>query len=116
MDPQQIPLLGYTFNKEIYFDVTLSMGSRSAAYCCQRTTNCITYIFKQEGFHDINYLDDLGGAETADLAEEAFQKLKEILQKIGIEESADKAVPPSFMVTFLGIFYNTISMTMEITP
>ena len=44
MEPSSIHLLGFCFQNKLYFDVTLSMGSRSAAYCCQRTTNAITYI------------------------------------------------------------------------
>ena len=41
MCPGSIHLLGYWVEDELYFDVTLSMGSRSAAYCCQRTTNAV---------------------------------------------------------------------------
>ena len=70
------------------------MGSRSAAFCCQRTTNMITYIFKKEGFDDVNYLDDLGGAEEEDLADTAFAVLGDILNKIGILESVSKAHAP----------------------
>ena len=64
-----VHLLGYVFENRYYYDICLSMGSASSAYCCQHSTDIITYLFKQHGYDDINYLDDLGGAETVELAE-----------------------------------------------
>ena len=60
------------------------MGSRSAAYCCQRTTNAITYIFGTHGFDEVNYLDNLGAAEEDSQADEAYDCLGWILNSIGI--------------------------------
>ena len=62
----------------------------------------------------MNYLDNLGGAENVESADEAFNYLGFILQSIGIEESARKASPPDFWMVFLGILLDTINMTMEI--
>ena len=75
MDPFLIHLLGYQFDGYLYFDVTLSMGSRSAAYCCQQMTNAITHIYENHGYEDVNYLHDLGAAETEEKAEEAYDCL-----------------------------------------
>ena len=116
MDPKDVLYLGYIFEERIYYDVCLSMGSKSAAYCCQRTTNSITYIFKKFGFDDVNYLDDLGAAEEESKADDAFNCLGWILSSIGIKESKNKATPPSCIATFLGILYNTRTMTLQITP
>ena len=116
MCPGSIHLLGYIIDGKMYFDVTLSMGSRSAAFCCQRMTNAVTHIFKEEVFQNINYLDDLGGAEEEELAEVAFQVLGQILEKIGIKESKSKAVLTGNVVIFLGILFNTITKTLTITP
>ena len=90
------------------------MGSASAAYCCQRMTNAITYIYGQFGYEDINYLDDLGAAAMDNKAEEAFDCLGYILDTIGIHESEKKACTPMFIAVFLGILFNTLSMTMTI--
>ena len=116
LDPKSIPTVGYVFDNELYFDVSLSMGSKSSAYCCQRTTDCITFIFHEEGFENVNYLDDLGGAEVEEKAAAAFEKLGQILLEMGIWESSSKSVPPTTIGTFLGILYNTLTMTMELTP
>ena len=75
----------------------------------------VTYIFKNEGFEDVNYLDDLGGAEIQELADVAFQVLGQILEKIGIKESVAKAQAPDFIMIFLEVLFNTIEMMMTIT-
>ena len=116
MCPGSIHLLGYWVGDELFFDVTLSMGSRSAAYCCQRTTNAVTFAYQKFGYEDINYSDDLGAAEEESKAEEAFDCLGWVLVSIGIKESQKKATPPAYVAVFLGILFNTITMTLKITP
>ena len=110
-----IHLLGYTFENRMYFDVTLSMGSKSSAYCCQRMTNAITHVYKQHEFEDVNYLDDLGTAEIDSKVEEAYDCLGWILDTIGIRESKTKACLLACIAIFLGILFNTLTMTMQIT-
>ena len=97
-----IHLLGYTFQGKMYFDVTLSMGSKSAAYCCQRTTNAVSYIYSKFGYEDVNYLDDLGSAEKENIAEEAYDCLGWILDTIGIREAKHKATPLCISQYFWG--------------
>ena len=115
MDPGLIHLLGYMHQDEIYFNVTLSMGSKSAAYCCQHTTNSIKYIFNSFGFENVNYLDDPGAAEADGKAEEAYDCLGWILDSIAIKESRKKAKPPAYIAIFLGILFNTITMMLTLT-
>ena len=115
MDPGSIHLLGYWIEDELFFDVSLSMGSKAAAYCCQRMTSAITHVFGSHGFENVNYLDDLGAAEEENKAEEAYDCLGWIMDTIGIKESRKKAKPPAFIAVFLGILYNTKTMTLTIT-
>ena len=61
-----------------------------------------------------NYLDDLGGAEVPDLAEESFRKMGNLLIDLNIEESLSKACGPCTRMTFLGIIVDTIKMTLEL--
>ena len=115
MSPGSIHLLGYVVDNLMYFNVTLSMGSRSAANCCQCMTDTVIYIYKRHGYDGLNYLDDLGSTEIDELANEAFECLGNILKDIGIKESESKAQSPSCIATFLGVLYNTIGMTLKIT-
>ena len=39
------------------------MGLKSAAFICQRLTNAVNWIYSQEGFSAVYYLDDFGAAE-----------------------------------------------------
>ena len=45
----------------------------------------------------------------------AYLTLREILKKCGIEEAVKKACPPSTLMTFIGILFNTDKMTKQIT-
>ena len=59
VDPGDIHLTGYIWNNSLYVDTALVMGSRSAAFLCQRVTNAVSYIARCQGIVVLNYLDDL---------------------------------------------------------
>ena len=113
--PGDIHLLGFIIDDKLYFDVTLCMGAASSALFCQKSTNMVTHIFQRWSFDNVNYLDDLGGADTPRWAEHAFMVLEHVLQEIGFTESPEKAVAPVEVVTFLGIQFNTRDMTLTLT-
>ena len=116
VDPGDIHLLCFKWNDMIYCDTVLAMGLRSAAYICQRLTNGISFICKNEGHEIVNYLDDFCGVERPENAEESFVYLKDLLGLLGVEEATRKAISPSTRVAFLGIWFDTEKMTMEVTP
>ena len=66
----------------------------------------------------LNYLDNLAGAKKKDNALFAYGCLGRVLEKCGIEESPEKSCPPSEIMVhvFLGVLFNTITMTVEVTP
>ena len=115
MDPGSIHLLGYSIQGKLYFDVVLSMGLRIACYIGQRITNALMYIYKRLSFEGINYLDDLGGAERKNRARRAYSALKGLLKDLNMWEAEEKACPPAHIMTFLGIEYNTINLTIALT-
>ena len=106
--------MGYVFENNYYFDCTLSMGSCSSARCCQCVTSAIVYIFTEHGYFAINYLDDLGGVDTPDRAEEAFHHLLHIMHMAGLKESPEKSCAPSTRMVFLGIEVDTILLLLRI--
>ena len=72
------------------------MGLRSAAYICQRVTNAVSYICDfHYGLQVINYLDDFAGCNTPDKASREYDILGQVLKECGLEESVEKAIPPS---------------------
>ena len=116
VDPGDIHLLGYSWQGKLYFDAVLPMGLRSAALCCQRVTNLISHICRQQGLSIVNYLDDFGGAATWSDAPQAYDALGRVLSLAGLTEAADKACPPASVMTFLGVQFDTKSLTLTITP
>lgn len=114
--PSDYSLVAYSWKKHIFCDAVLPMGLRSSAFICQRVTSAFAYMMLMIGFAVLNYLDDFAGAERGQQAMVAFLMLRELLKRSGIEEALDKACPPSEVMIFLGILFNTITMTVEITP
>ena len=112
--PGSVNWLGYKFNDLFYFDTTLSMGSKSSAKCCQKVTNMVVYIYTKWGFFAINYLDDLGSAETKERADIAFDTLIQLLHTIGLQEAVNKCARPSTLMVFLGIQVDTLLLTLTI--
>ena len=56
------------------------------------------------------------GVAPPDRADKDFHKLGWLLQDIGIWESEHKACPPSLLMVVLSIMFNTIDMTISISP
>ena len=108
--------MAFVWKKHIFCDTVLSMGLRSASGICQRATNAISFMMFQIGINILNYLDDLAGAETEEKAAFAYKCLEAVLQKYVIEESPEKAVYPTQIMVFLGVLFNTVTMTLEVTP
>jgi hypothetical protein len=67
------------------------------------------------GLPCLNYLDDFAGVENEHTALFAFNFLREIFIKSGIEEDVDKACRPSQVMIFLGFLFDSRTMTMQVT-
>ena len=93
----------------------MPMGLRSAAYVCQRITNCITYIHRSFGYWSVNYLDDFGSAEPEGKAWDSYNMMGSIMHSIGAEEAPDKSVEPTTRMEFLGNTVDTIRKTLEVS-
>ena len=46
----------------------------------------------------------------------AYDELGNLLNSCGLEESEDKATPPSTKMVFIGVLFNTTDMTLSVTP
>lgn len=114
VDPADWGFLAYHFQSHIFIDMVLPNGLRSAVLCCQRTTSAVVFMFQQRGFDAINYIDDLGGADTPVRAGEAYDCLGEILRLCGLAEAAEKAEPPATRMIFLGVLVDSEKMTLEV--
>ena len=115
LDPGDYSLIGYIIDNKIYFDKVLPMGLRSAPYIAQRVTNAITYILKELEFFLLNYVDDFVGAETRQRIWQAYHVLTQLLEDLRVDISQEKLVPPTTRLEFLGVTFDSKTMTMEIS-
>ena len=100
-------------------DKVLPFGLRSAAFLCQRVTSAVRYVYQILRIFIVNYLDDLAGADTEELALKSYQELKNVITFCGLEESVEKICPPSIQMVhwhsvWLGDF-DVIGRTQETT-
>ena len=99
-------LLSHSWQDQLYFDTVLPMGLRSAAMACQRVTNAIRYMCSSQGYNILNYLDNFTGVSHPDIALAADNFLGDLLRELHLEESVQKAEPPSTSMTILGGVYD----------
>jgi len=68
-----------------------------------------------QGIDVCAYLDDFAGCSSGDVALADFHSLGSMLSSLGLKESVRKAHAPSTRMEFLGILFDTVTMTVEIT-
>lgn len=113
VDPRDWGYLAYSWKAHIFLDMVFPMGLRSACLNCQRVTNAIAHVCReQSGFEMVNYVNDFASAEVVKLAFDGYNFLGKLFITLGLLEAPDKAAPPSTKMTFL---LDSVAMTMEIT-
>jgi hypothetical protein len=115
VDPGQINLLGWTWVRQMYFDLALVMGCTISCYLCQRITDALKYMFRKSGYDLVNYIDDLVSAEFWSRALTAYNFLGKLLKDSGTVERESKACCPESYVIFLGVWFDTPALTLSVT-
>ena len=77
----------------------------------QRVMDAIRFIMHKHGFHIFNYIDDLIGC---DKPTKGFKFIKQLIQGLGLEVSADKLYVPQVPVPCLGIDVNVLTCIISI--
>ena len=114
-DPLDWPLLGIQWQGKYYFDCSIPFGLRFGAKCMQDTTSAVATILRHEGFPTLAYIDDLAGVhEDPITANKGFLRTCLLLHELGLQEAREKATAPSTSMTWLGIHFDTVAMTMSI--
>ena len=114
LDPGDYPMIGYIIEDDIYFDKVLPMGMRSAPYIAQRISNAIAHIMEKVQYFILNYVDDFVGAETLHKVWQAFEMLTKVLRELQVDTAPDKVIAPTTRLEFLGIIFDSETMTMEV--
>ena len=122
IDPIEYDRLGFVWRGLVFFFVSFVWGCRHAGYCGQWVTSAVSYIHAHLGvemteqlFNILNYADDFAGAEAKyERAKLSFDTLGQLLSDIGLNESTSKASPPSTTMTYLGVKFDTTTLTMHV--
>ena len=80
---------------------------------CQRTTKSIAYILNSEGISFDVYIDDFNGAKFSDSYDLSFQQMNSLFAELGLMDPHEKDTPPSHEMICLGIWINTVDMTLS---
>ena len=102
--------------KPSYFvDTRLPFGGTECPEKFQRLSNAVTRMMGRRGYEVISYLDDfLVLAADKRQCADAYNELLRLLQSLGFTINWDKAVPPSQVLTFLGVKINSITRTLSL--
>jgi len=92
------------------------MGCKSAAMMCQRATSAVSAFMRSKDILVCSYLDDFAGCSPVGCALEDFLMLGDVLVSLGLTEAKHKSFKPSTTMEFLGVLFNTETLTLEITP
>lgn len=90
------------------------MGLRTGAYIAQRTANALRYIHNNMGYDSVVYIDDYIGAQQWLMAYLASEGLSKLFGVSGFIENFDKKKYPGQYQLILGLWFNSIKMSMEI--
>ena len=76
--------------------------------------NCKSTIVTH-GMIRVNYVDDFVSAELRARVWQSYKFLTNFLEKIGVLTSKEKLVPPTIRLEFLGVIFDMVKMSMEIS-
>ena len=125
LDPAEYRRVAVVWRGMFFFFTGLAFGLRHSGLNGQKVTDAVTWILRGLGqdsgdgkkYGCCNYVDDIGGVEHTKIrAEEAYQKLGWLLGDLGLEESHDKAEAPTTRITYLGVQFDSMAMTMSVPP
>jgi len=116
IDPGDIALQGFKWCEKFYIDCALIMGCKSSAMMCQRASSAVTQFMLFNNINVCSYLDDFAGVSRPESALEDFESLGRMLSSLGLVEALNKSVAPSTRMVFLGVTFDTVKMTIEVTP
>ena len=91
------------------------MGLKSSAFIAQRVTNAVKYMCQISHVCIENYLYDFAGEITPIKHWSHFYELGKISEFYGLEEALEKPCPPSAPMIFIGVLFDTESLTLLVT-
>ena len=117
--PGDINLLGINHRDKYYVDLAVAFGLRNGANYCQGMARLVNTAHIRAGHDSITYVDDMLGGVPAEQGEHralaGFTSLTNLLEHLGWPSSLDKNTPPATRITYCGLDYDSVAMTVELS-
>ena len=114
IDPGDALHLGIKWDDSFYLDRNLAFRATHSTAIFQRITDFIHFLMAKKGFLIFNYIDDMYACCHENIANEAFQTLLEIINRIGLPMNPKKVLPPLKILTIMGIVVDIDKRTFSI--
>ena len=116
-DPLDWPLLGISWDGGYYVDLAIPFGLHHGASACQRVSEAAGQIASERyGSTPLAYVDDTGGGALENEADAHYKGLLTTLSKLGLVVALAKCQAPSYVMLWVGVLFNTLTLSMAIDP
>ena len=113
--PRDWPFMLVEWQGRPYVDIAIPFGLRHGASACQRTTEAvIEAAHEKEEIDACPYIDDTVGVAVPEVAMDHYVALTDTMGELGLEAAPAKYTPPSTQLTWIGVTYDSVRMTMSI--
>ena len=106
--------LGIHWQDQYFLDLSVAFGWAHGSATFQRLSDAIVYIMRLKGYGLVAYIDDYIGIAPAKDAQAQFDYLSDLLTRLGLPMNPDKRVPPSKVLTCLGIQVDIVNSSLSI--
>ena len=114
-DPLDWPFLMLEWDQHFFLDISIPFGLRHGASACQRTTEAVSAIAREEaGAATAPYIDDTIGAALPQAAWMHYHHLLDLMAQLGLEAAPEKCEGPTTIITWIGVVFDTLQLTMAI--
>lgn len=113
------PLLGFTWLGQLYYDIVLGFGCRSAPYVFNLFSEALHWILERNIPARIrHYLDDFLGifppSSSSKFVDDALHWAIELGSQLGLTFQPSKVVGPGTTIEFLGLELDSIAMEIRL--
>ena len=119
MDPDDIPLLGISFEEQLYLESRLVFGVRSGPSIFSDIAGLVRDLYNGIilGHHLKNMADDyfyFSHRSNILAAEVSLAGFKDLMNLLGLDLSAEKTFTPKTKMVILGLRFNTAEQTISV--
>jgi hypothetical protein len=115
LTPEDWIYTGMKFKGKSYMEIKLPFGAPHSAGLMQNTLLAVIFILEEMGIVSLGYIDDIASVNTDYLSAIVdYVIILTVLEALGLDVAQHKLIPPSTLVIWLGVEFDTVEMTMKV--